>query len=407
MKIKLPHIEKHQQDVFDRIKHARGTGETFVIKSPRQSGKTYTLKYILLYYALQYPKSKSALISPVGYQTRRVQRELYKDLSKTNLLESSNLSDGYIIFKNGSEIHFKSAEQGENLRGLTVSGILILDEAAFITDEVYEICMPFCNVFRAPKLLVSSPLFKSGFFYEEFSDILNTVFDWSRDKYDLSMFLSEEDMERYKKKYTKQKYLTEIMGEFVEAWSDVFGDFKKRIAIPTDMTPVAGGLDWGAGTDNDETCLTLLNEDRQIVYRWTASDMDPTAQVQVLASIINSFPTLRALYIEKNSIGNVYLSMLKKAVRNTSILHVFDTTNENKREMIENLIVAFEQGTIGIDDDPILHAQLAGFQVKKIKKGYTYGNDKDSTHDDRILSLAFAYSMFTQQSTVSIGFSKK
>lgn len=407
MKIKLPTMMSWQSDVFQKIRFSQGSGHTFVIKSPRQCGKTYFLKYVLLFYAFQYPRSKSVLIEPVGYQTRRVQRELNKDLKKTGLIESCNMTDGYITFVNGSEISFKSAEQGENLRGLTVSGILIMDEAAFISDDVFDICMPFCNVHRAPKLIVSTPLFEDGFFYNEYKDPANTSFDWSRDKYDFSMFLSPEDMNKYRKKYTKMKYMTEIMGEFVKAWSTVFGDFKRCTVIPMDMTPICGGLDWGAGANNDETCLTLLNKERQVVFRWTATDMEPTTQIEAISSILASFPSLKAVFVEKNSIGQVYLSMLRKATSNVALIRAFETTNESKREMIENLIVAFEQGTVGIDNDPILGFQLAGFEMKKLKTGYTYGNDKDKTHDDRVMSLAFAYSMFNQKTGGTIGFSKR
>ena len=407
MKIKLPHLEIWQQEAFDRVRHAKGTSETFVIKSPRQCGKSFFLKYILLYYALMYPGSKNILLEPVGYAARRMQRELNKDLRKKNLIETSNLTDGYITFVNGSEIHFKSAEQGDNLRGMTATGIFVIDEAAFITDAVYEITMPFTNVARAPKIIVSTPLFKEGFFYSEYTDSMNTVFDWSRERYDFSMFLSPSDMERYRVKYTRQKFMTEIMGEFIDAMSEVFGNFKACVCTPEDMTPVYGGIDWGEATGNDETALTLMNKNRQVVFRWATADQDPVSQIASLASILNNFPSLKGVYVEKNSIGNVYLSMLRKQVNNIALIRAFDTTNERKREIIESLIVAFEQHLVGIDNDPILWSQLAGFELKKLKKGYTYGNDKDKTHDDRVLSLAFAYSMFEDKPAGTIGFSRK
>ena len=407
MKIKLPHLELHQQEVFDRVRFAKGTGETFVVKSPRQCGKTYFLKYVLLYYAFAYPGSKSILLEPVGYQARRVQRELNKDLRRKNLIESSNLTDGFITFVNGSEIHFKSAEQGENLRGLTATGIFVIDEAAYITDSVYQITLPFTNVARAPKLIVSTPLFRDGFFYNEFSDPLNSIFDWSREKYDFSLFLSPEDLERYRKKYTRQKFLSEIMGQFIDAMSEVFGNFKACVCTPEDMKPVYGGLDWGAGANNDSTCLTLMNKNKQVVYKWSTADQDPVSQVAAIASIINNFSSLKAVYVEKNSIGNVYLSMLRKQVNNIALIRAFDTTNEKKREIIEKLIVAFQNKDIGIDNDPMLWAQLAGFEMKKLAKGYTYGNDKDKTHDDRVLSLAFAYDLFETATPGTFGFSKR
>lgn len=407
MKVKLPELQEWQADAFHKIKSLKNTGVNVVIKSPRQVGKSYMLKYVLLYYALNFPNTVSILLEPVSYMSRRMHRELIKSLKKTKLIESSNLTDGFMIFKNGSEIHFRSAEQGENLRGATVSGIFVIDEASFITDDVYDITMPYCNVWRAPKLIVSTPLFKQGFFFNEFSDEDNVVFDWNREDYDFSRFLSEDDYNRYMKKYTKAKFTTEVLGEFIEAWSEVFGNFKACIGVPDDMTPVYGGIDWSCGSDNDETVLTLMNSSKQVVYRWATADTDPVAQIKVLSSIINSFPTIKGVYVEENSIGKVYLSMLRKAVRNQSIIHSYQTTNEQKREIIEDLIVAFESRDIMIDNDPMLHSQLAGFQMKKLKKGYTYGNDKDSTHDDRVDSLAFCYHMFKPAQTGTIGFSKR
>ena len=95
------------------------------------------------------------------------------------------------------------------------------------------------------------------------------------------------------------------MGEFIEAMSEVFGNFRACVCTPEDMKPVYGGIDGGAATNNDETCLTLMNKHKQVVYRWTTSDQDPVSQIASIASILNSFPSLKAVYVEKNSIGNV------------------------------------------------------------------------------------------------------
>ncbi len=115
---------------------------------------------------------------------------------------------------------------------------------------------------------------------------------------------------------------------------------------------------------------------------------------------------MKYIGVEINSIGNVYFSILRTLVKNTSILYSFDTTNESKREMTEKLVLAFENRTIGIDNDPMLHSQLAGFEFKKLKRGYTYGNDTDERHDDRVLSLMFAWYVMHITATFTIAFSK-
>ena len=49
-------------------------------------------------------------------------------------------------FNNGSSILFRSGEQMDSLRGFSVSGLLVLDEAAYLKDEVFEIIKPTTDV---------------------------------------------------------------------------------------------------------------------------------------------------------------------------------------------------------------------------------------------------------------------
>jgi Mrp family chromosome partitioning ATPase len=53
----------------------------------------------------------------------------------------------------------------DNLRGYTVD-FLIIDEAAFISDEIFDIVLPMTNVKQAPIVIVSTPRFRTGKFYE-------------------------------------------------------------------------------------------------------------------------------------------------------------------------------------------------------------------------------------------------
>ena len=88
------------------------------------------------------------------------------------------------------------------------------------------------------------------------------------------------------------------------------------------------------------------------------------------------------------------------------VIDKFMTTNDSKKEIIEDLILAFQRKEIGILDDPVLLKQLAYYDIQKTKTGYTYNTSNDSIHDDYVLSLAIGYHCF-KVGTINVGFGFK
>ena len=62
-------------------------------------------------------------------------------------------------------------------------------------------------------------------------------------------------------------------------------------------------------------------------------EKDPVQRAIKLATIINSYPSIRKVIAEKNSIGEVYISILKKNLNKPEILEAFVTTNESKKRI--------------------------------------------------------------------------
>ena len=52
--------------------------------------------------------------------------------------------------------------------------------------------------------------------------------------------------------------------------------------------------------------------------------------------------------VEGNSIGEVYFSSIQSKLKNKMVLDKFMTTNDSKKEIIEDLILAFQKKEIGI-----------------------------------------------------------
>ena len=396
--IKFPPLYEWQQDVFADIKADEGKSLTYVVKAKRQVGKSILAIVALEYFAFKNEGSIGYLLEPTLSQSRRVFKQMLKSLGgeESPVIKSSNAALLELELFNGSQVIFKSAEQKEALRGATVkNSILVIDEGAFIEDDIYFVLDPIVDATKSPVMIISTPLFLSGEFYERYKrgregNKFVKSYDWS--EYDTSALLDPEKLEYYRENMSPLKFRSEILGEFIEEGSYIFGDIGKCVdsKAAANAVPVYAGIDWGGGDGGNSTVLTLISKDRVVreCLRW--KDFDSVDLVDVIAEEIIK-RGLKKVEVEKNSLGKVFYDMLKKKLP-AGMLKLFITTNDSKREIIEELIKAFQKGTITIPDDPTLKKQLQHYAQEKTKTGYTY-NGADGVEDDYVMSLAFAYDL--------------
>lgn len=393
--IVFPKLEIWQEEVYDDIHNAKGSGDIYVVKSKRQVGKSCLAALLLIEYALM-EKCISVVVEPTQAQSRRLFKQITDMMQKTGLVKSANSQLLTMEFSNGSEILLKSAEQRDALRGFTVSGLLVIDEAAFIPDPIFEILYPTCDANNAPILVISTPLFCSGEFYNLYTRGINgdkhtKSYDWS--KYDTSKYLSKEKLEHYRETISSLKFKSEYLGEFISEGSYIFGDIASCVRSSSGKPQVAA-IDWGAGNGGDFTVMILMDGEGCVTGIEAFNDLGPVEQVGRIAGICQDNPTLRTLCVEMNSIGTIYCDMLRKAVGVP--LRRFTTTNETKRDIVEGLITAFNRREIGIPDDPELMLELRHYSVEKTARGYTY-NGADGIHDDHVMALALCYDTYKRR----------
>lgn len=337
-------------------------------------------------------------VSPTLKQSRKVFKELKSAVENSAAFFKANESLYEIIFRNGSSIQFVSAEQKDNLRGFTVSGILILDEAAFIDDELFNLILPTTDVHKAPTLIVSTPLFRSGFFHDFYMDGLEQSnsnvysYDWS--KYDMSDILSPERLEFYRQRLPRDKFLNEYMGEFTDLGAGIFGDVSSIINnSPRNDLKCYLGVDWSSGTNNDETSITIFNSEKQMVYIEGFNDLDETQTIERIIEVIREYNPIRVT-VELNSIGRIFYGLLNKKINELGIstnVRGFNTSNESKRKIVENFQVAVQNKECTILNDEKLLMQLSRFESKMTGAGKVTYAAASNSHDDRVLSTLIAY----------------
>lgn len=395
--IVLPRLKPWQKDVYDEVAHQGGSGRKFVLKSSRQKGKSVLANVLLLTYAFEY-KSTSVVVEPVMAQSRRMYKQICDWLADAGVIKSANATLLTIEFINGSEILFKSAEMDDNLRGFTVSknGILVIDEGSFIKQSAYEILWPITEACQAPTLVISTPLFKDSEFYSLYmqgkSDEFPYVksFDWQN--YDLTEMMPPDKIEYFRKTMTPLRFRSEILGEFIDDGSYVFGDFTKNYGF-SEKPPKYAGIDWATGKNekDDYSCLVLMDEDKVMTDIKYFRVIDPMDLVDRLSQIINTTPSLVSVNVEENSLGEVYRSALKRKMKRPTILKSFLTTNQSKRRIIEQLIKAFSEEDITILDDVRLKEQLQHYEIEKTPTGKITYNAQSGFNDDAVMALAIVY----------------
>lgn len=401
MTIQFSALEPWQEEVHNAMENSYKDGKIYVVKSRRQVGKSTLAAVLLIEFAVKH-KCISVVVEPTQNQSRRLYKQIVDMMQPTGIITSANSQLLTIEFTTGSEILFKSAEQRDALRGFTVSGLLVIDEAAYITSDIFEILYPCCDANSAPILVISTPLFQSGEFYSLYTRGTNgedniRSFNWST--YDTSKFLPPEKLEYYRRTLSELKFKSEYLGEFISEGSYIFGQFGRCIHYKDYDKPVVAGIDWGNG-GGDFTVMTLMNASGNVtkIYAW--NDKAPVEQIEKLAGIINSLH-LSKVCVETNSIGEVYYDMLRRKIKTP--IRRFNTNNQSKRDIIEKLVTAFQKESITIPNDAELIRELQHYAMEKTAKGYTY-NGADGVNDDYVISLALAYDTYNNPGSASISF---
>lgn len=389
-----------QADVHNGLlKNGRGSHYIHCVKSKRQVGKSHLILGELLFFAINFAKTVNGCISPTMNQVRKIYKEILKVTENSGVIKKKNDSLLEIEFINGSTILFKSAEQRDNLRGYTYSGILCIDEAAYISDEIYGIIKPSTDVHRCPILMVSTPKFRVGFFYQTYQQGLDGargIKSYDFCNYDTSALLTPEALELYKQMLPSNQFKTEYLGEFLDADGCVFTHFKECCKpIVGDYKSIYVGIDWATGTGNDYTVLTGINERGEQIFLTYFNNKTTTEQIDYITAYLSKYmPSIKVMMCEDNSIGLPMINNLREklSASDGKKIQQFTTTNKEKARVINQLQVAFEQQKIRLINDDKQLAQLGMYEAKyNHQTGNVTYNAPAGANDDICIALCLAW----------------
>lgn len=394
----------YQKETIKKILSA-DAGTTHVIKSPRQCGKTTMIQALVLQAAINNKGSVSIFVEPTVRQCKKVFRELRKIVEKLPVCRTCSEATMDITFINDSQIIFLSAESDlAALQGYTVknNGFLIYDEAAFIYDDVFQALAPSTDVHRAKTVFTSTPRFRSGTFYEYFVEGLSSSqiisHDWAG-----KTVLTSEKLEFYKKKLPLNTFKNYYLGEWAEFGSNVFGDISS--CISNNYTPLRPktireegvscvfGIDWGTGSNGDDTAICIYNSLGEMMRLDSFNDMNSTETIEYIIELAQQYKPTK-IQVELNSIGKVFYELLSNQLKTKGIhtnLIGFNTSNQSKNRLVDNFAIAIQNSNVRIlNNEKLLH-QISVFESKPTSTGkITYAASKNN-HDDCIMAMLLAY----------------
>jgi hypothetical protein len=391
-----PHTK--QKEIIDGILNT--DIKYHIISLGRQSGKSLMGMNLMLYWAINNRPCKILWVSPVYSQTNKVQKELNEAIKNSNIVETCNYSESYIKLRTGSEIYFRSAERFDNIRGYTFD-YAIIDEAAYIKEEAWTTAIKPTLAVRGKKVLFLSTPKGKNWFYNLYqiglSDDNTNYKSYKGSSYD-TPFINDEEIEDAKKTLPKNIFRQEYLAEFLEGGGEVFSNIDNNTydQWPTTYDKIYCGID--LGKQEDYTVATFVDKNGNTVEIYRNNRTEWNTLINDLSALINKYNA--TTLIEVNSIGDVIYEQLKKKVKS---IEPFVTSNKSKLEIIEGLILDFNENNIKIPSKKLfspLYDELGYFtyeynpKSRSIKYGHPNG-----LHDDCIISLALANYCRKTQST--------
>lgn len=364
-------------------------GRFCVFSTGRQFGKT-TIVLLRLFVRAVSKKGVYWWVSPVYSQCRVVFRRFLENYSK--FLTYVNRSSFECHLLNGSIVQFRSGESKENLRGESLNGVAI-DEAALLHPEFFDtLIRPMLTATNGWADIISTPRGKN-WFHDLYMYALTdrSVYNCFHATSYESPFITKQELDSIKLKTPEILFRQEYLAEFVDDSGYVFQNVKElaygRFEPYDERNFYVAGLDLARLQDYTvltifkvtEHSYSLVDMLRFNTISWT---MQANKIVEKLKQYGNPF-----CYTDATGLGDPVVEILKKSGARIKDVKI---TAFVKTQLIENMMLVFEQKRISYPHVPEIISELLTYAAEKTPSGNVVYSAPAGYHDDIVMSIALA-----------------
>ena len=365
--IDISDFDDWQKEVYDywgnlALQAGRQVGKSYCIakKTAKALTKWKGLKILVL----------AASERQAGYLYEKIKQSLKWDCGDDVFAGIPTMKRTTI--KNGSAVYcMPTGKNGDLIRGEDFD-IIIFDEGAYIPNLVYVAVLPMLDVARSKGKFgwiwtLSTPFGDEGFFYDFCHS--NDFRHWHING-EFCPRKTKEDLERYKRLYTKQQYMQEIQGEFVNSIQKVFSTELIKSVIRK-LVLVSGkrflGMD-AAGLGQDNNAYVGVNQSSsggQIqTYFEDLDDEKNTYLTSLKIDRLIQEHKFRKCGIDGLGVGQGIFDVLKTIKYPTRVINLQNSKkNDNtgrvlKIDMYSKAIILMERTQKGEDNGIVIDEKL-------------------------------------------------
>jgi len=316
-------ILKHSLTDYQK-KFLTDESNRIIFVSSRQAGKSTVTALRALRKAWCYDDQAILIISRTSRQSKLLAKKILNFAKKEPLIETDIVKSNteLIEFNNGSIIHILPGSS-DNIRGFSADCVIV-DEAAFVSDDVFTAIEPTLAATNGEFILLSSPFRRDGYFWKAWNNKY-----WSRHKVTCyeNTLINEEFIEEFKKTHTVTEFRREMLAEFVDDESEAYITtelLRRAMRIEKQFKPdpeyeYVIGADF-ARFGNDKTCFVILGKRKdsnmssgelELVNYYLISKKSLTYTVGMLLNVIKEWQPVYVI-CDSNGLGAGAFDMLKE-----------------------------------------------------------------------------------------------
>lgn len=297
-------------------------------------------------------------------------------------------SDRRIEFPGGGWLQVKSAHDPDSLRGEGLD-FVAFDECAFAPERAWlEALRPSLADRQGSAMFISTPKGRN-WFWQAWLRGQGEDADWQSWQFPTASnpYIAGVEIDAAQRSLPARIFQQEFLAAFLEDAGAVFRRVTDAIREPQPASGrVVFGVDWGK--HSDFTVIVAVDPvTGQQVGLDRFNQIDYAVQRQRLMAMAQRYKP-EMIIAESNAMGEPIIEQLQ---RDNLPVHGFQTTNQSKAMIIESLALAFEQGEIGIQGEPVLINELQAYELDRLPSGLIRYNAPDGMHDDCVIALALAW----------------
>lgn len=297
-------------------------------------------------------------------------------------------ADRLVTFPGGGAVQVKSADNPDSLRGRGLDYV-VLDEAAYIPERAWtEALRPALSDRKGGALFISTPSGRNWFYRLYMRGMDGGLWgEWASFCFPTSAnpYIDALEIEAARLELPAEVFAQEYEAAFTDDAGMVFRGVRECIGVGDAVGRIVAGLDWAQS--KDYTALALVDDAGQVVALDRFNQIGWQVQRDRVMATVQRYG-VDEIVAEYNSIGGPNIEELQAAGLPVT---AFNTSNESKTRVIQQLVGAFERREIRIPNDPVLIGELEAYEAKRLPSGKWQYNAPEGMHDDTVIALALAW----------------